>query len=499
MFDLVLLACKPPGSDLEEPLSFAISYFQAYAGAIILMRAYLSYSEDRLVKNLFHWSNVLRPDLGMTAKEFIKSVVAKFYEPQSLGGPQLIEVCIPLTWNQLSVEHGYSSECARKRSAARQWETIIDEINLRRPEDRPAALLPGDGQYPPNLNAHPSWACNSGRVVVERQQQNQAQHVHRVPMHPGQVPLAEVWGGNPWGSNDVEEMEPTPKATPPHGPKRSRTDGRADLTSSQSSQAARPDLTGSQSSQAASSSAAPPPMQPEQERNGECDWAEVPVPDGAAEYAFDFHKEDVQLCRGRLVHTLNDPDNYLFAYDETPLYKPNVEEGTLPIEHYVRRVVVYLGRLQSVTQNKTGGLNVQVFVKADTTKWLQMYARMYHGCGVGTCEHLPTPAMLTAAVLVKTEDDLKSNENDTFASASPDDKRERTNVLRAANEIRNSLAIGGKPDATLVRTQHTFLAMDFEMYANNKRTTFSLSEAFHNKGVALFDEAISRNAHASEL
>ena len=101
----------------------------------------------------------------MTAKEFVKSVVAKFSEPQTLGGLQLIENCIPLTWNQLFVEQGYSSECAKKRSAARQWETIIDDINLKRPHERPSALLPGDDQFPPNLGAHPSWAYNSGRVV----------------------------------------------------------------------------------------------------------------------------------------------------------------------------------------------------------------------------------------------------------------------------------------------------------------------------------------------
>ena len=381
----------------------------------------------------------------------------------------MVESCIPLTWNQLFVEQGYSSECAKKRSAAKQWETIIDEINLQRPQERPSALLPGDDLFPPNLSAHPSWAYHAGRVVVERQQQAQAQYVHRVPMHPGHVPLSEVWGGNPWGSSDVEGMEPTPKATPQYRPKRARTDGR-------------PDLTSSQSSQAAASSTAPPPPQPEQERSDESDWAEVPVPEGAVEYSFDFHKEDLQLCRGKLVHALDNPDSYIFAYDETPLYKPNENEGTLPIEHYVRRLVVYLGRLQSVTQNKSGGLNVQVYVKAGTSKWLHMYARMYHGCGIGTCEHLPTPAMLTAAALVKTEDDLKKDENDTFASASPEVKKERMNVLQAAKEIRDNLAIGGKPDATLVRTQHTFLAMDVEMYAHNKKTTFSLSEAFLHKG-----------------
>ena len=304
----------------------------------------------------------------MTAKEFIKSVVAKFHEPQSLGGLQLIEDCIPLTWNQLSVEQGFSSECAKKRDAAKQWRTIIDDITLKSPEDRPNALMLGDGLYPPNLNAHPAWAYNSGRAVVEPQPQGPAQHGHRVPMHPGHVPVSEVWSGNPWGSNDVDEMETTQRATPPHGPKRARTGGREDLTSSQSSQAPRPDAAGNRSGQAASSSSAPPPVEPEQERNGECDWTEVPIPEGAVEYAFEFHKENLQLCERRLVHALGDPDNFLFAYDETPKHKLNAEGGTLPIEHYVRRVVVYLGRLQSVTQNKTGGLNVQVFTKADTTK-----------------------------------------------------------------------------------------------------------------------------------
>ena len=52
MFDLILRACNPPDSELDEPLAFAISYFQAYAGAINLLRAYVYYSEDRLVGHL---------------------------------------------------------------------------------------------------------------------------------------------------------------------------------------------------------------------------------------------------------------------------------------------------------------------------------------------------------------------------------------------------------------------------------------------------------------
>ncbi|OLQ05655.1 hypothetical protein AK812_SmicGene11166 [Symbiodinium microadriaticum] len=405
MFDVVRIACNPPGKDLEEPLCFAIFYFQAYAGAIDLLRRYLTYSEDSLVRNTFHWSNVLRPDLGMTVKEFIRNVVAKFHEPQSLGGLQLMQDCIPLVWNQLYVEQGYISECMKKRDAAKQWRTIIDDITLKRPEERPKALMPGA-----------IWWWSHNRNV----QHHMCTELLCIP---------------------------------------DTTDGWDDLTSSQSSQATRPEAAGNRSGQAAASSSAPPTMEPEQERNGECDWAEVPIPDGAVEYAFEFHKENLQLCKGRLINALGDPDNFLVSYDE--------------------RVVVYLGRLQSVTQNKTGGLNVQIFAKADTTRWLQVYAG---GCGIGTCEHLPTPAMLTAAALVKNEEDLKVDRNDSFESSSDDDQRERTTVLLAAKELRDHLAFGGKPDATTVRTQQTFLAMDFEIYANNKKATFSLSEAFHHKG-----------------
>ena len=81
----------------------------------------------------------------------------------------------------------------------------------------------------------------------------------------------------------------------------------------------------------------------------------------------------MQRCRGKLAHALSDPDVYTFAYDETPLYKPNPEEGTLPIEHYVRRVVTYLGRLQSVTQNKSGGLSPQVIHQS---KYIEMAANV---------------------------------------------------------------------------------------------------------------------------
>ena len=179
----------------------------------------------------------------------------------------------------------------------------IDDLLRASPSDRPDALVSGDNKYPSNLGAHPSRAYNSGRVVVEHQGPAQAPRIPQGPIHPGQVPLSEVWGGNPWGSNDVEQMEPMPKATPSHGPKRARTGARPPITSHLGSQPA--------------SSSTTPPQQPEQERSVETDWAEVPIPDGAVEYSFEFLKEDLQRCRGKLVHTVSDPDTYTFAYDET--------------------------------------------------------------------------------------------------------------------------------------------------------------------------------------
>ena len=84
--------------------------------------------------------------------------------------------------------------------------------------------------------------------------------------------------------------------------------------------------------------------------------------------------------------------------------------------------------------------------------------------------------MLTVAALVKNEDDLK-NDGDVSMSPDTDVTAQRANVVRAANDIRNNLAMGGSADATLIRAQDTFLASDFEMYAKNRQTVFSLSEA----------------------
>ena len=64
--------------------------------------------------------------------------------------------------------------------------------------------------------------------------------------------------------------------------------------------------------------------------------------------------------------------------------------------------------------------------------------------------------MLTVAALVRSEDDLKNDGNNTAASSDTDVTTQRANVVRAAAEIRNMLAMGGKADATHIRAQSTF-------------------------------------------
>ena len=89
--------------------------------------------------------------------------------------------------------------------------------------------------------------------------------------------------------------------------------------------------------------------------------------------------------------------------------------------------------------------------------------------------------------LVNSEEDMRGNHNDEDVNMNIDNEataaeRQRENALRAAKEMRRSLAIGGSADATTLRTQITFLCSDFEMYASNKQTIFPLSSALLDKG-----------------
>ena len=149
----------------------------------------------------------------------------------------------------------------------------------------------------------------------------------------------------------------------------------------------------------------------------------------------------------------------------------NPTYGTTPIEHYVRRLVTYLARLQSVTQSSAKGLTLRVYVKLGTKEWLRMYSRLYHACELTSCMHLPDPVMLTAATLVKDGDDL----------AGDIEEEKRDVAMRAIRNLRNER---GRPDAAPARSQTTMLAMDFDLMAQNRasRTTTTLGESLRRKG-----------------
>ncbi|CAE7237302.1 unnamed protein product, partial [Symbiodinium sp. CCMP2456] len=169
------------------------------------------------------------------------------------------------------------------------------------------------------------------------------------------------------------------------------------------------------------------------------------------------------------------------------------ELGTTPIEHYVRRLVTYLARIQSVMQNTDYGLALKVYVKLGTTDWLKMYSRLYHGCDLHPCENLPTPAMLTVAALVNTEEDLIDPDAEREIIVPSDRERHEAEVahhrqqaIEAAKEMRSKLSVGGSPDATTIRSQPTILCTDFELYAKNGATHFPLQNEMMSKGWGQF-------------
>ncbi|CAE7612094.1 unnamed protein product [Symbiodinium sp. CCMP2456] len=222
-------------------------------------------------------------------------------------------------------------------------------------------------------------------------------------------------------------------------------------------------------------------------------WAEVPYPEGTTEYIFCFSKENTAICRAKLYCSVAQPDVFPAAYDETPKYIQNEELGTTPIEHYVRRLVTYLARIQSVTQNPDYGLVLKVYVKLGTTDWLKMYSRLYHGCDLHPCENLPTPAMLTVAALVNTEEDLIDPDAEREIIMPSDRERHEAEVahhrqqaIEAAKETRSKLSVGGSPDATTIRSQPTILCTDFELYAKNGATHFPLQNEMMSKGWGQF-------------
>ena len=290
----------------------------------------------------------------MSALDFAAQQIFRAKEPQKSNGMQLPEDCLLRPWNQLSVEAGWSRDCVQKREALDAWESALEMAEL------PDALLAGDGLFPPNLANHPRWACDSGRVVNESRSTTS---IPQGPQHPAFEVNDDPWGDVPWGTAAAASSDAAPGAAPSHGPKRARKDNRPEGASPWGSQ------------QASSSS-----QQPEQEQEPVATWVEVPFPEGTVEHTFVFGKENMTLCRGKIIHAESDPNHLPPAYDKTPKFAHNMEGGTAPIEHYVRRVVTYLARLQSVTQNTDYGLALKVYVNMGIRGWLQMYSRLYNGC-----------------------------------------------------------------------------------------------------------------------
>ena len=178
------------------------------------------------------------------------------------------------------------------------------------------------------------------------------------------------------------------------------------------------------------------------------------------------------MCRSVLLTTERNINDYLRSVDETPKFIDNPNSGTAPIEHYIRRLVTYLARLQSVTQNSEKGLNLKVYVKLDTKQWLRMYSRIYSACEIATCMHLPDPIMLTAAAMIRSNDDL---------AVDPDPERSN-NALRAIRSVQTEMGLGGRPDAAAARAQTTILATDFDLCANNRLTRSNWDRPCGTKG-----------------
>ena len=290
---------------------------------------------------------------------------------------------------------GYVADCVRKRESLLCWEYEFSVM------DAPPPLFDGDGRFPPKLLAHPNWVYETGRIAA------------------------------PWASN----LEPEGLRPPTHVAGPWQVDEDEPMATDIPEQPTR--------SAASSSSQQPPPRsQPEAESVRDA-WEEAPIPAGAEQHTFIFHKPDNTMCRSVLLSEEKDINSYPHSIDETPKFVDSPSSGTAPIEHYIRRLVTYLARLQSVTQNSEKGLNLKAYIKLDTKQWLRMYSRIHHACEIATCMHLPGPVMLTAAAMIRSNSDL-----------TVDTDQERSNTaLRAIRSVQTEMGLGGKPDAAAARAQ----------------------------------------------
>ncbi|CAE7948322.1 unnamed protein product [Symbiodinium sp. KB8] len=428
--DLALLLRRIP-DDADYPLAFAANSLQAFNVCAYVLSSYLNWT-DSAGTPMYQWtSNVIR-DHGVTTQVYITRELENVFKDQRNNGFQLPESFASSAWNQSRIDNGFVDACLDRRSIINSWEVEFGNMHPPQP------LHAGDGLFPPSLSQHPQWAIFTGRISAPW---TTRQHVPE-----GIAPASGSSQGTPAGQD--------------HGTKRARTDATPSSASSSSDPTSMPQPEGE-------------PREPQ--------WMVVPIAEGISEYTYYFVKSDNQVCRSVLLTTTRDIDVYPASVDETPKFISNVVEGTAPVEHYVRRLVTYLGRVQSITQ-RSGGLRLQTYVSLETKDWLRMYSRLYHACELSSCRQLPHPVLLTTIALV--DDDTKLSREASVTN----EMRETT--MRLITNMRNSLNIGGKPDAVSIRAQHTYLATD--LCKGWSEIHFAAPEPNAKTGMALVEEGLRR-------
>ena len=303
-------------ASMDHPLGFALNSLQAFAICLHVIHTYTSWREYETERPYYRWTEEVVPGTDINTLSYLEFHMNAVCELYSQNGLQLPSAFRQHAWNQMGVESGYVADCVRKRDAlqCREFEFSV--------MDAPPPLFDGDGRFPPKLQAHPNWVYDTGRVAT------------------------------PWASNlEPEGLRPPTQAADPW-----ELDENEPMATDAPAQPNR--------AEASSSSQQPPPRpQPEVEPVRDV-WEEV-----AQQHTFVFHKPDNTMCRSVLLAEERNINGYPHSIDETPKFVDNPTSGTAPIEHYIRRLVTYLARLQSVTQNSEKGLNLKAYVKLDTKQW----------------------------------------------------------------------------------------------------------------------------------
>ena len=120
---------------------------QAYIAAIHLPVEYVRYNQVA-GDQFFRWTDRVHMDLGGTAKSFTEKQIRTALAPQDQRGMQFPESCLLWSWNQMSVESGFTKDCVTKRKAADVWEDELNRVS------KPLALYNGHDLFPPNPGRH---------------------------------------------------------------------------------------------------------------------------------------------------------------------------------------------------------------------------------------------------------------------------------------------------------------------------------------------------------